>query len=588
MDACRTSCRRPSCGDGVVDSDEECDEGNANSDTRANACRLDCRSARCGDGTVDFDESCDDGPTNSDILADACRTTCVPPSCGDAVIDSLEQCDDGNYEGGDGCSATCAKVEICGDKIIDDGEDCDDGNNNPADGCHQCRSQWFVPGQVVSGNVEGADVTGAAISSPTDIAFDQEGRLYFTEPDLRRVRRLDRDGTLSNVMGVGIPAAVGNGMRASVAGPEQPTAVAVDAQGNVHVTSRLDGWVLSQTPDGRVQILAGDGSGQYTSRSSGDSRGSPFGYPGGIAVDGLGRVYVTDTLSYRLLRIRPDNQFETLAGYKIQACKDASSCDAGLQCLSGYCHKQDGALPFASGLVEGPPGTSRIGACRSIDVDEQGNTLLADVTNHAILHVDPFGELTIKAGGNGSGSLLSTEFEGRVVPAAELKLKSPLGVLWDGAGGYYIADSGNNLILHVDTSDTVRIVAGTGRYGFDGDGDALSISLAVPRGMALHPLGGIVFADTSNNRIRWLNSNAVVSTLAGNGLQPLGDGGRSALESYYRLPQAVATSRSGRVLFSDLESGFLYELQEGLDATRIPSQFGGGVSFESDSACTSE
>ena len=62
----------------------------------------------CGDGVVDADEVCDAGPANSDTIADACRSTCFPASCGDAVVDAGEGCDDGAGLGGDGCSSACA------------------------------------------------------------------------------------------------------------------------------------------------------------------------------------------------------------------------------------------------------------------------------------------------------------------------------------------------------------------------------------------------------------------------------------------------------------------------------------------------
>lgn len=61
----------------------------------------------CGDGIVDAWEACDDGDANSDSAPDACRTTCVLPTCGDAATDVGEGCDDGNVFGGDGCDPKC-------------------------------------------------------------------------------------------------------------------------------------------------------------------------------------------------------------------------------------------------------------------------------------------------------------------------------------------------------------------------------------------------------------------------------------------------------------------------------------------------
>ncbi len=101
--ACRKRCVRASCGDGVVDQGEACDQGEANSDSTPNGCRLACQKARCGDGVLDSGESCDRGMANSDALPDACRKDCRLARCGDGVVDAAERCD-----GSPGCTPTCA------------------------------------------------------------------------------------------------------------------------------------------------------------------------------------------------------------------------------------------------------------------------------------------------------------------------------------------------------------------------------------------------------------------------------------------------------------------------------------------------
>lgn len=67
-----------------------------------------CTTQTCGDGVLDAGEECDDRAYNSDSRADACRTDCVAAHCGDAVLDSGDECDDGSIADGDGCSSTCA------------------------------------------------------------------------------------------------------------------------------------------------------------------------------------------------------------------------------------------------------------------------------------------------------------------------------------------------------------------------------------------------------------------------------------------------------------------------------------------------
>lgn len=84
----------------------DCDEGEiCNDDNECEAV-----AATCGDGELDEGEECDDGDANSDTEPDACRTNCTLPSCGDGVVDDGEACDDGP-DGSDTCSTTCEVVE---------------------------------------------------------------------------------------------------------------------------------------------------------------------------------------------------------------------------------------------------------------------------------------------------------------------------------------------------------------------------------------------------------------------------------------------------------------------------------------------
>ncbi len=95
------------CGNGVVDSGEQCDDGNVRT---GDGCSAVCETEdllSCGNGMVNSGETCDDGNTTS---GDGCSSTCQsegPPVCGDNKITPPETCDDGNTTGGDGCSSMC-------------------------------------------------------------------------------------------------------------------------------------------------------------------------------------------------------------------------------------------------------------------------------------------------------------------------------------------------------------------------------------------------------------------------------------------------------------------------------------------------
>ncbi len=130
-DGCSSSCRIEACGNAVVDAGETCDDGNT---TAGDGCSAACqREVRCGNGVVETGETCDDGNTTA---GDGCSATCQrEPRCGSGVVDTGETCDDGNTTAGDGCSATCQREPRCGDGRLDPGEQCDDGNTTSGDGC---------------------------------------------------------------------------------------------------------------------------------------------------------------------------------------------------------------------------------------------------------------------------------------------------------------------------------------------------------------------------------------------------------------------------------------------------------------------
>jgi cysteine-rich repeat protein len=137
-DGCSSTCtleRIPACGDGFLDPGEQCDDGNR---TSGDGCRNDCTVERCGDARLDPSEQCDDGNTAS---GDGCRSDCSIEACGDGRLDPGEQCDDGNTTSGDGCRSDCS-IEACGDGRLDPGEQCDDGNTTSGDGCDaSCRAE---------------------------------------------------------------------------------------------------------------------------------------------------------------------------------------------------------------------------------------------------------------------------------------------------------------------------------------------------------------------------------------------------------------------------------------------------------------
>jgi cysteine-rich repeat protein/VCBS repeat-containing protein len=134
-----------SCGDGVLDRYEECDDNNIiNGDGCDDHCRFEC-----GNNQIDGAEECDDG--NRDV-GDGCDDSCFIEVCGNSIVQDGEACDDGNDINGDGCDLNC-NDEVCGNGVVQGhlGEQCDDENSIQGDGCdnnckiEECGNNAFQP-----------------------------------------------------------------------------------------------------------------------------------------------------------------------------------------------------------------------------------------------------------------------------------------------------------------------------------------------------------------------------------------------------------------------------------------------------------
>ena len=125
-------------------------------------------------------------------------------------------------------------------------------------------------------------------------------------------------------------------------------------------------------------------------------------------------------------------------------------------------------------------------------------------------------------------------------------------VVTDPSGNIFIADTGYNRIRKVDTNGIITTIAGTGSAAFSGDGGAATnASLNSPTALAMDPSGALLFADNNNQRIRRVGTNGIITTVAGNGTAGFSGDGGPATNASFSSPTGVAADAFGNLFIAD-------------------------------------
>ena len=194
----------------------------------------------------------------------------------------------------------------------------------------------------------------------------------------------------------------------------------------------------------------------------------------------------------------------------------------------------------------GPATQAMLNAPAGVAVDASGNVYIADSGNHSIREVLTSGIITIIAGNSYPGNA------GDTGPATGANLYDPQDVALGPNGSVYIADTGNSRIRRVDADGIINTVAGSSTVGFSGDGGpANAASLTTPYAVAVDAPGNYYIADLGNNNIRMVNNKAIISTIAGTGAPGFSGDGGSATKAALNQPGGVAVDAAGNIYIAD-------------------------------------
>jgi sugar lactone lactonase YvrE len=297
----------------------------------------------------------------------------------------------------------------------------------------------------------------------------------------------------------------------------------------------LDAFILSNPAHAiagdtyQISTVAGtdhDGFGG----DGGAATSAQLNYPHGVAMDSAGNFYIADTNNNRIRKVSTSGTITAFAG------------------TGSFGYYGDGGAATAAQL-NGP---------YSVVVDSAGNLYIAEPGNNRIRKVSTTGTITTIAGTGYSG------FSGDGGDAASAQLYYPEGVAVDAGGNLYIADTYNNRIRKVSGNGTISTFAGTGTFGFSGDGVAATVAnLYIPTGVAVDAAGNLYIAEAGNHRIRKVSTAGIITSIAGRGPSAAGTfSGNDGLATSAQLysPTSVAVDTSGNIYFVDARNNRIRKL----------------------------
>jgi sugar lactone lactonase YvrE len=372
-----------------------------------------------------------------------------------------------------------------------------------------------VAGNGVQGFAgDNGPATAAELDSPAGLALNAAGDLFIADSHNHRVREVAAaTGVIATIAGTGVAGFSGDGGMATVARLDLPTALALDALGNLYLADSNNHRVRRiAATTGAITTVAGNGVEAFAG-DNGPATSASIDSPNGLALDSAGNLYIADTHNGRVREVNAaSGLISTVAG--------AGVVGGNVQSFGG-----DNGPATAAGLAL-PRGLAMDAAC---------NLYFADSANHRIRRISPTGIITTVAGQG------TENFAGDNAPAVAASLDSPRSVALSPAGQLTLADSGNQRIRQLDAQPAPEIhtIAGLGTTSpgaLSLSGSSVVVygsgSITATLATSSTATGSVTFLDTSGGTQTTLGTASLNSDSASFSIATLAAGAHSIVATY--------------------------------------------------------
>jgi sugar lactone lactonase YvrE len=345
----------------------------------------------------------------------------------------------------------------------------------------------FAPSATARRNPADKSLSAINLIYPNGLAFDNKGDLHISDIGAHRVLKLDRRGHLTVVAGTGEGGFGGDGGPATKARLFAPHDLAFDADGDLLIADTLNHRIRRVDRRGTITTIAGNGLAAY-SGDGGPATQASLNTPQGVAFDREGALLIADTFNHVVRRVDNSGKIATFAGT-----------------VPG--HGGDG----------GPAKLAQINLAMAVAAAPDGSIYISDAANSRVRRVNSDGVIQTVIGYGPAQDTYGAGFAGDGGPPEKAKIFSVTDLKFDASGALYISDSGNHRI-RVIRAGVITTVAGSGRQGGGGDGGkALEAEFNTPQKIAVAKDGSLFIADRANHRVRKVDTQGRIVTIAGAG-----------------------------------------------------------------------